>query len=180
MAAYKLLEEAFSNYRKRVAAELGDRADAHFLYGEEMLEGEPRKVIDKEGNEQEVSPVLNTLSGFSRFFEADKPDQIGGWAGSTQWCPNHEYNLRFLEAKEQHFNRMLTIKGAVTINDVLSELGFMPTDAGMVCGWKYKSDRGDGYISFRPRGVDGNWAYGQDGDSIILDFNVDGPILEMI
>ena len=180
MAAYKLMEEAFTNYRKRVVAELGERGDAHFMYGEEFVEGETRKVIDADGNEKELSPVINHLSGFSRSFEAMKPDQYGGWTGSSQWSPtHHEYNINYLTQKEQYFNDMLVIKGAVSMNDVLSELGFPITEAGMICGWKYKSENGDGYISFRPRGgVDGNWTYGRDGDSILLDFNIDGVIFD--
>ena len=82
MAAYKLMEEAFSKYRKRVVDELGENADAHFYYGSERVEGETRTVTDADGNETELSPVLNHLSGFSRFFEEDKPDQMGGWTGS--------------------------------------------------------------------------------------------------
>lgn len=179
MAAYKLVEEAFSKYRKRIVDELGERADTHFMYGEEDVEGgETRKYIDEEGVEHDLHPVLNHLSGFSRFFEADKPDQMGGWTGSTQWSKVHEYNLDFLKAKESHFNDMLLIKGFVTINDVFAELGFPPTEAGMICGWRYKSDRGDGYISFKPRGYDGNWAFGRNGESIILDFNIDGVIFD--
>lgn len=178
MAAYKLMEEAFANYRKRVVAELGERGDAHFMYGEEFIEGETRKVVDADGNEKELHPVINHLSGFSRSFEKNKPDQYGSWYGSTQWSEFHDYNLNFLIGKEQYFNDMLVTKGAVCVNDVLSELGFPITEAGMVCGWRYKSERGDGYISFRPRGVDGNWTYGRDGDSILLDFNIDGVIFD--
>ena len=179
MAAYKVIEEAFTNYRKRVVKELGEHADGKFMYGSEDIEGvENRKIIDSEGNEKELKPVLNHLSGFSRFFEADKPDQYGSWTGSQQWCNNHEYNLDFLTHKMDHFNRLLVVKGFVTINDVYSELGFAQTEAGMICGWKYKSDRGDGYISFKPRNIDGNWAFGQDGESIILDFNIDGVIFD--
>ena len=73
---------------------------------------------------------------------------------------------------------MLLIKGFVTVNDVYSELGFPSTEAGMICGWRYKSDRGDGYISFKPRITDGNWAFGQNGCSILLDFNIDGVIFD--
>ena len=178
MAAYKLMEEAFSKYRKRVVDELGENADAHFYYGSERVEGETRTVTDADGNETELSPVLNHLSGFSRFFEEDKPDQMGGWTGSTQWSKVHEYNLDFLKCKEEHFNNMLLVKGFVTINDVFAELGFAPTEAGMICGWRYKSDRGDGYISFKPRGIDGNWTYGRNGDGLILDFNIDGVIFD--
>lgn len=179
MAAYKVLEEAFSKYRKRVVAEIGEQADAHFLYGSELVEGaDPIKHIDADGVERELVVVQNHLSGYSRFFEADKPDQMGGWTGSTQWSKVHDYNVDFLNAKMKHFNNMLVTKGAVVMNDIYSELGYPTTDAGMVAGWKYKSNRGDGYISFRPRGIDGNWTYGQNGDSIILDFNIDGIVFD--
>jgi len=179
MAAYKLIEETFTNYRKRVVAELGEKADGRFMYGAESIEGgETRKFIDENGEEHELSPVLNHLSGFSRFFEAEKPDQMGSWEGSTQWSKVHDYNIDFLNAKMEPFNNQLLVKGFVTINDVYSELGFPPTEAGMICGWKYKSDRGDGYISFKPRNIDGNWTYGQNGESIILDFNIDGVIFD--
>lgn len=178
MAAYKVLEEAFSNYRKRVVKELGDDADGRFLYGQEEIEGVERKFIDSDGNEHNLVGVLNHLSGFSRFFEEDKPDQIGAWTGSTQWSKIHDYNLDFLKSKMEHFNRMLLVKGVVTVNDVYHELGFPPTEAGMICGWRYKSDRGDGYISFKPRNIDGNWTFGRNGESIVLDFNIDGVIFD--
>ncbi len=179
MAAYKLIEEAFSTYRRRVVAELGDEADSRFLYGEQEIEPKvTRKFTDKEGNEHDLTLVGYNLSGFARAFEAEKPDQYGSWTGSTQWSKVHEYNVSFLEAKERHFSNMLFVKGSVVMNDVYSELGFALTEAGRICGWKYKSDRGDGYISFRPHGIDGNWVYGQDGQSVILDFNVDGVIFD--
>jgi len=179
MAAYKLLEEAFTEYRKRVVAELGEKADGHFLYGEELIEGgETRKHVDEDGVEHDLLPTHNRLTGFARSFEPDAPDQFGSWAGSTQWSKLHEYNLDFLMAKEKHFNNMLISKHAVVMNDIYDELGFPMTDAGMVAGWKYKSKNGDGYISFRPRGIDGNWAYGQNGDPIVLDFNVDGIVFD--
>lgn len=177
MAAYKLVEEAFSNYRKRVVAELGEETDSRFYYGEE-LNGNARTIIDAEGVEHEQDGVTLRLSGFARSFSPDKPDQVGGWIGSTQWSKVHDYNLDFLKSKTDHFNNMLLTKGFVTINDVYSELGFPPTEAGMICGWRYKSDRGDGIISFKPRGRDGGWAFGVNGDEILLDFNIDGVIFD--
>lgn len=179
MAAYKLVEEAFHNYRKRIVSEFGEQVDSRIYYGTEAIEGGPTmKITDENGNEREMELVNHNLSGFSRFFQEDKPDQLGGWDGSTQWSKVHEYNLDFLKCKEEHFNNMLLIKGFVTVNDVYSELGFPPTEAGMICGWRYKSDRGDGYISFKPRLIDGNWAFGQNGSSILLDFNIDGVIFD--
>lgn len=180
MAAYKVLEETFAKYRKRVVKKLGKEQDAHFYYGTETEEVE-ETVVDENGKKKKVKKEVVkgvNLSGFARMFEQDKPDNFGSWDGSTQWSKVHDYNLTFLQAKEAYFNDLLVSKGFVTINEVYSELGFASTQAGMVCGWKYKSSNGDGYISFRPRSIDGNWMMGKDGDSIVLDFNIDGVIFD--
>ena len=81
-------------------------------------------------------------------------------------------------SKERFFNDMLVARGFVTMNDVYDDLGFPRTEAGMISGRRYKSNRGDGYISFQPKGIDGNWAYGKDGDGIVLEFNIDGCIFD--
>lgn len=183
MAAYKVVEEAFSTYRGRVVKELGEAKDAHFMYGTDTIE-DTETVLDENGKKKKVTTQREELvpgvklSGFARMFEEERPDQYGSWDGSTQWSPIHDYNLSFLTMKEKHFNDKLVVKGFVTVNEVLEELGFPPTDAGMVCGWRYKSDRGDGYISFQPRGIDGNWVMGKDGDPIVIDFNIDGVIFD--
>lgn len=183
MAAYKVVEEAFNKYRGRVTKELGEAKDSHFMYGTDTVETIEEK-IDENGKTKKVKVEKEELipgadlSGFARIFEEDKPDQMGSWTGSTQWCRVHDYNLDFLTRKQDRFNDMLVVKGFVTINDVYDELGIPRTEAGMICGWRYKSDRGDGYISFQPRGIDGNWACGRDGDPIVLDFNIDGVIFD--
>lgn len=183
MAAYKVMEEAFSTYRGRVVRELGEVKDAHFMYGTETI-SEEGTIIGEDGkkkkvtNEKEELVPGAKLSGFARIFEEEKPDQHGAWVGSTQWSPIHDYNLNFLGGKEKYFNDKLVQKGFVTVNEVYEELGFPPTEAGMICGWRYKSERGDGYISFDPRGIDGNWMTGTDGDSIVIDLNIDGVIFD--
>ena len=56
MAAYKLIEEAFSKYRKRVVDEIGEQADDRFFYGAEITEDSPTlKVTDKDGKEHELN-----------------------------------------------------------------------------------------------------------------------------
>jgi len=182
IAAYKMVEETFNDYRKRVVAELGEAKDAHFRYGTDIVE-ETETIVDENGKKKKVKKEIEKIgdinfSGFSRIFGKDSPDQHGGWIGSTQWCPVHDYNLMFLDSKCAYFNSQLAIKGFVTINDIYDELGFPRTESGMICGWRYRKDRGNNYISFKPKGIDGNWAFGKDGDSIILDFNIDGVIFD--
>lgn len=183
MAAYKVVEEAFTQYRNRVIEELGADRDSHFMYGTDTIE-ETETITDADGKKKKVKKQKEALipgaklSGFARMFEEERPDQYGSWEGSTQWSPVHDYNLSFLKMKEAHFNDRLAVNGFVTINDVYEELGFPATEAGMICGWRYKSERGDGYISFAPHGIDGNWAGGRDGDPIVMDFNIDGVIFD--
>lgn len=183
MAAYKVMEEAFTTYRGRVVKELGEVKDAHFMYGTDTVIEETTELDEngkkKKGTKEREELIPGAkLSGFARMFENEQPDQLGGWTGSTAFSPVHDYNISFLEGKEKFFNDKLTTYGFVTLNEVYEELGFTVTTAGMVAGWKYKSETGDGRISFRPRGIDGNWAMGTDGDPIVLDFNIDGVIFD--
>ena len=181
MAAYRVIEEAFSKYRDRVKTELGDGKDHHFRYGTEVVEDSEVVVDEKTGKKKTVKTERQTLNGvvgsmYARIFEEDRPDNHGGWTGSSQWCTVHDYNLSFLNAKEEWFNNLLMKKGAITLNEVYDELGFPITESGMIVGWRYKKG-GDNYISFAPRN-DNSWAHGRDGDPILLDFNVDGVIFD--
>ena len=71
------------------------------------------------------------------------------------------------------------------LNEVYDLLGFQRTKAGNVVGWIYdeKNPIGDNFVDFdilnvnRPKNRDFVNGYER---SIILDFNVDGPILEYI
>jgi hypothetical protein len=70
----------------------------------------------------------------------------------------------------------------VFLNQAYDLLGYEPTAAGQVVGWRKNPEEGEGdnYISFGVwhEGVfkGTQWLNG-DTDSILLDFNVDGPIL---
>jgi len=84
----------------------------------------------------------------------------------------------FLEIKEKRLTERLAFQGFLTINDIYDELGFCRTEAGMIAGWRYDHNKPENYISFRPKGIDGNWTLGHDGDTIVLDFNIDGVIFD--
>ena len=73
-------------------------------------------------------------------------------------------------------NDRLNAQGYLFLSDVYDELGFPRTKASQIVGWTTEGP-GDGYISFG-KGLD-LLAY-SDGDPILLDFNVDGPILDMM
>ena len=83
MAAYKVLEESFSKYRKRVVAKYGEEADAHFFYGDEDTANDVAVIHHEDGNQ--LTKLLNgSLLGFARESSEEIHDPHGAHSGSTQ------------------------------------------------------------------------------------------------
>ena len=188
-AAYALMEKSFTKYRNRVISELGEDKDFHFNYGTEY-ETLTEETVDETGKKKKVKKQVQVLkngndaSMYSRIFEEQVYDTNGGYTGSSQWSPNGDYNMTNLVLKNGWANEHLRARGYLFLNDVYEELGFPRTKAGQMVGWKWQGD-GDNYVSFGPE-IDavinktpGYLAY-RDGKSILLDFNVDGVILDEI
>lgn len=180
-ALYSASKVAYDNYRKNVIAELGDEADKRFKYGIKAGEIE-EKVVNEKGKEKTVKkPIdyvgndIESYSEYARFFDES----------CREYSDSPEYNLKFLKDIEQHMNDRLKANGFVFLNEVYKELGIPRTQAGQRVGWIYDPDNpnGDNYISFdifntfRER----NRAFVNGYEPVILlDFNVDGEIWNMI
>lgn len=181
-AAYGLVQEAFSAYRGRVVKELGPDQDFHFYHGTELVET-TESAIGEDGKKTKVRKIVQKLppggkpSMYARLFEKEEYDGKGGWTGSTQFSPVHAYNYATLQSKLNWFNDKLNAQGYLFLSTVYEELGFAVTAASQVVGWSKDGD-GDGYVSFGNCALD-YMAY-EDGDPILLDFNVDGNILSYI
>lgn len=182
MAAYKLCEESFNNYRSRVKEELGEEKDHQFYYGitEETVK---EKVKSKDGKTKTVTKKVektpdHLCSQYARFFDEANPN----------WDKSPEQNMYFLKMVQNQMNDKLKARGHVFLNEVYDALGFDRSEAGQLVGWVWNKDNtameaGDGYIDF---GIfDGN-DYAKrafvNGDerSILLDFNIDGMIYDLI
>lgn len=181
IAAYKLVEFSFSEYRDRVRAELGPDKDFHFRYG--TIETEVvETTVDEDGKKTKIKKTLQTLdqakslSMYARSFEAAEYFD-GTWTGSTQFSRVHHYNKAYILSKQNWVNDRLNAQKFLFLNDVYEELGFPRTKAGQVVGWSRDSEDGDGYISF---GETLDFFSYDDGDPILLDFNVDGVIWDLI
>lgn len=182
MAAYKLCEESFNNYRSRVKDELGEDKDRQFYYGmtEETVKD---KVKSKDGKTKTVTKKVekapdHLYSQYARFFDE----------ANINWDKSPEQNMYFLKMVQNQMNDKLKARGHVFLNEVYDALGFDRSEAGQLVGWVWNKDNtameaGDGYIDF---GIfDGN-DYAKrafvNGDerSILLDFNIDGMIYDLI
>ena len=179
-AAYKVVSETFESYRERVVEELGEDKDRQFRYGivkektVEEVTGEDGKTKKVKG-EREIAMGLAT-SDYAKFFDPLSP----------RWSKVPEYNLMFLRSQEKYANDLLNIRGHVFLNEVYDMLGIPRTQPGTVVGWVKNTDErdgSDGYIDFGLYDLDDpNKRAFVNGynDAILLDFNVDGFIADLI
>ena len=136
-----------------------------------IIEGKDCEV--KVLNEQDTEKKSKCdVSQYARFFDE----------GCTGWDKNPEYNLSFLKQQQQYANDLLKSKGYLFLNDVYDMLGIPRTKEGQIVGWVYKEDNpiGDNYVDFGIFAEHNRGAVNGFEKSILLDFNVDGSIIEHI
>lgn len=176
--AYAAVDTAFKDYRGRVVERFGKELDRELRYNLKTKEVE--EVVQNEDGTQEVvkktvTVADNTPSQYAKFFDEY----------STAWTKDADYNLKVLRDQQEYANQLLQRRGHVFLNEVYDMLGLQRTTDGQVVGWIYNLDdpNGDNYIDFgiydvhRPGSR--QFVNGLE-KSILLDFNVDGPILNLI
>lgn len=170
VAAYSALDRGFSDYRQRVRDELGEDKELEFRHGVEVRQ---ETVVDEDGKKKVVDhKVASVPSVYARFF-----DEF-----SSSWSRQPESNQLFLNCQQNYANDLLRARGHVFLNEVYDLLGIPRSKAGAVVGWIMSKD-GDNFIDFgiydhtRPQAR--AFVQGQE-KSILLDFNVDGVIYDLI
>lgn len=172
-AAYETVREGYSEYRKRVIDELGEDADKRFKYGIKKkdieIEEEQEDGTVKKKNKKNAD-VVEGYSKNAKFFDA----------GSQYWCKSPEYNLLFLRERQEYANNILQSRGHLFLNEVYDMLGIPRTEEGQVEGW---DKDGVGFVDFGIydlyREAKRDFVNGYE-NVILLDFNVDGNILNKV
>lgn len=175
-AAYAVVDKGFKNYRKNVIDRFGEELDKELRYNIKAKEVEV-ETTDEKGNKNtkkeviQVTEGLDGVSEYARFFDS----------GNTGWEKDAEYNLMFLRRQQEYANELLRSKGYLFLNTVYDMLGIPQSKAGQVVGWVYdeKNKKGDNYVDFgiynMNREANRDFVNGYE-PTILLDFNVDGPI----
>ena len=117
----------------------------------------------------------NEFSDYARFFDD----------GCTGWTKDPEYNLMFLKDQQRYANDLLKSKGYLFLNDVYDMLGIPRSKAGQCVGWIYdeKYPVGDNFVDFGIYDINNEKARDFVNGcerTILLAFNVDGDILDML
>ena len=178
-AAYTTVDRSFKAYRGRVIERFGEDLDKELKYNIKAKEVK-ESIVDEEGKKKTVKKKVDVVgidgySEYARFYDD----------GCNGWTKDPEYNLMVLRHQQNYANELLRTKGYLFLNDVYEMLGLSRTKAGQVVGWVYDENntKGDNYIDF---GIyDAHKENSRDFVNgiervILLDFNVDGNILDRI
>lgn len=170
-AALLATEESYKAYRKYVETHIGKDMDRKARIG-----AEEETIVDENGNEKTIEVVdrshIEEYSQYARFFDV----------GNTGWSEDPELSLMALRRIQSWANDRLKTKGYVFLNEVYRALGYPETAAGHRVGWLLNGD-GDGKVDFgiyNPRSKNCSDFVNGWEPVIILDFNVDGDIVDRL
>lgn len=176
-AAYATVDKGFKEYRSRVIERFGKELDRELKYNIKAKEVE-EVVQNEDGTSSVVKKTVNvvdpnTLSDYTRIFDD----------GCTGWTKDPELTLMFLLDQQRFANDKLKAHGYLFLNEVYDMLGIPRSKAGQVVGWIYdeKNPIGDNFVDFGIFDINSekarDFVNGYER-AIILDFNVDGNIME--
>lgn len=179
-AAYATVDKSFKDYRGRVVERFGETVDHELKHSIKAQKIEEVVVDEETGKEKKTKKTVDVsgvdgYSDYARFFD----DACKGWQKDP------EYNLMTLRATQQWANDLLKANGHLFLNEVYDMLGIPRTKAGQVVGWVYNTENpvGDNYVDFGIyniyREANRDFVNGYER-SILLDFNVDGNIWDLI
>lgn len=176
-AAYATVDKTFKEYRSRVIDRFGEQVDKELRYNIKAKKFEEMVTDPETGKEKKVKSTVEvadpTSSPFAMFFDETT---------SKAYEENDDYNRMTLRATQQLANDKLHTDGYLFLNDVYDALGIQRTKMGQIVGWVDKPDEEgrDGYVDFRVIETNRETEDGGYKKAWLLDFNVDGNILDLI
>lgn len=178
-AAYTAVDKGFKEYRKRVVERFGKEIDRELRYNIKAKEVE-ETVMNEDGTDSTEKKVINVMgpndySPYSIVFDDGNPG----------WNKDPEKTKFFLIQQQNWANEKLQSQGHLFLNEVYDMLGAPRTAYGNEVGWIYDENNpiGDNYVDFglfdihRQKAREFINGYER---VVVLDFNVDGRILDKI
>lgn len=175
-AAYATVDKTFKEYRSRVVDRFGAEADKELRYNIKAKKIEEVVKDPETGKEKKVKSTVGIanpdVNDYARFFD--------------ETCLNYEenmdYNIMFLHSQEQYANDRLKADGYLFLSDVYEALGIKRTKMSQTVGWVYRPENpdGDNFVDFGILETNRETEDGGYEKAILMEFNVDGPILDLI
>lgn len=169
-AAYKLVDEAFKEYRNHVRKEYGDDVDRKFRF--EELAAESNSDAPLPWEEDKELPKATLAPGFSMY------GRLFSKESARQYQKSYELNEFFLRTQQNFSNDMLRARGHLFLNEVYDVLGMERSKEGAIVGWV--KGHGDDRVDFNYLNPGNERNHPSVNQPWYLDFNVDGVIYDMI
>lgn len=183
-AAYTGLSSEYKKYRERVAKKVGEEAEKQIFFGAEETTVK-ENVVKEDGTTETVEKTVmtrdpGTYSEYARCFDNTNPNFVFKYRSDKG---DNEANLRFIRQAQNWANEILKSRGWLTLNEVYETLGFKPTKAGALVGWRFNEDNptGDNTVDFGLYDLYNAKAHefiNGTEQFIWIDFNVDGVIFK--
>ena len=180
-AAYATVDKGFKEYRDRVIERFGKELDRELKYNIKKQEVE-EVVTDENGKETTVKKTVDVTDTTTVY---RSPYSVIYDDGCKGWTKDPEANKFFLVQCQNWANEKLKSQGYLFLNDVYEMIGIAKTKAGHVVGWVYDKDNeiGDNYVDFGMFDIYNEKAMdfinGRERN-IVLDFNVDGNVYDLV
>lgn len=188
-AAFTAVSNDFKSYRNRVIERFGEQVDRELKHNLKAMKFEITETDPETGKEKKVKKDgymvdPSNVGGYARFFEQYTKDEDGNSIVNPHWENNNEYNIMFINAQERYANDLLKAKKRLFLNEVYEMLGLPRTKAGQIVGWVYDpvNPKGDNFVDFGLKADSLSYSDYLNGydPAILLDFNVDGNIWELM
>lgn len=188
-AAFTAVSNDFKSYRNRVIERFGEQVDRELKHNLKAMKFEITETDPETGKEKKVKKDgymvdPSDVGGYARFFEQYTKDEDGNSIVNPHWENNNEYNIMFINAQERYANDLLKAKKRLFLNEVYEMLGLPRTKAGQIVGWVYDpvNPKGDNFVDFGLKADSLSYSDYLNGydPAILLDFNVDGNIWELM
>lgn len=177
--AYAAISQSFKEYRGRVVERYGDEIEKEIRYNIKPKEIETT-ITDAKGKTKKKTETIKVAdpslyTDFARIYDD----------GNIGWTKDPQVNLMFLKCQQAAATQRLERQGYLFINDVYEMLGFPKIKEGQAAGWVYDKENpiGDNFVDFGiydiTKASTKDFVNGYER-SIVLDFNIDGNILEFI
>ena len=168
VTAYNGVVAAYKAAQDRCAEVVGKEKACDIFNGIKRTgETVTAEVVNEEGKTEKIKTETGELiSGannrWSFIFSKDT---------TAMHSNDHMYNQKMFNDVEKDLNKMLSIYGAITVNEALRKLGLCGTTRGQKDGWVRRDLGGkDGYVQLTATCIDYR------SQTYLLEFNIDGDI----
>ena len=177
-AAYAAVSKGFDEYRNRVVEKYGKDVDDELKLGLKPRQVEETEK-DENGKEKKVKKTISVADGnlggspYTFIFDSEH---------TMAYTGDNAYDMMELRMEQELANNLLKARGYIYLNEILDRLGLKTSKMGQVVGWVYNPDdnNADGFVDFGVREISIPNNDGELESKIVLDFNVQGNILDLM